>query len=123
MRIGYGAYYPLTEEMEADEEHAVEMYLDALATRLRASGLEVGTCWERSVTSRAEEMIAAVLAKQPAGIAVMASHGRGGVLRWALGSTAEEVLDQSPYPILIIRAGTTAAGSEAVPAVVAQRAG
>ncbi|MDQ2784942.1 MAG: universal stress protein [Chloroflexota bacterium] len=109
---GYAAYYPMTEEMEADEEHAVEMYLDALATRLRASGLEVGTCWERGVTVRAEEMIAAVLAKQPAGIAIMASHGRGGVLRWALGSTAEEVLDHTPSPILIVRAGTTAAGSE-----------
>ena len=51
-------------------------------------------------------MRAAVLAKQPSGIAVMASHGRGGVLRWALGSTAEEVLDQSPCPILVVRAGT-----------------
>jgi hypothetical protein len=28
------------------------------------------------------------------------------VLRWALGSTAEEVLDQSPCPILVVRAGT-----------------
>ena len=107
---GYSAYYPVTEEMERDEERAVEEYLQAVATRLRAPGLEVRTCRERSVTSRAAEMIAAALAKQPAGIAIMASHGRGGVLRWALGSTAEEVLDQSPCPILIVRAGTTAVG-------------
>jgi len=120
---GYYDYYPVTEEMHRDEEHAVEEYLDALAIRLRASGLEVGTRWERSVTTRAAEVVTAVLAKQPAGIAVMASHGRGGVLRWALGSTVEEVLDQAPCPILIVRAGTTAAGSEAAPVLAAQRAG
>ena len=54
----------------------------------------------------------------------MASHGRGGVLRWALGSTAEAVLDQAPCPILIVRAGaTTGAGREAITAQVAQHAG
>ncbi len=68
-------------------------------------------------------MIAAALAKQPTGIAVMASHGRGGVLRWALGSTAEEALDQSPCPILIVRAGTTAVGSEDIHASVGRDTG
>ena len=106
-----GYYYPMTEEMERDEEHAVAEYLEALAARLRAPGLEVRTRWQRSVTNRAEEMIATYLAERPSGIAVTASHGRGGVLRWALGSTAEGVLDQSPCPILIVRAGTTAAGN------------
>lgn len=103
---GYSAYYPVSDESEHDEEQAVEQYLEAVATRLRASGLDVRTCWERSGTSHATETITAVLAKQPSGIAVMASHGRGGVLRWALGSTTEAVLDQSPCPILVIRAGT-----------------
>jgi nucleotide-binding universal stress UspA family protein len=65
----------------------------------------------------------AVLAQQPAGIAVMASHGRGGVLRWALGSTAEEALDQSPCPILIVRAGTTVAGPEETSAPAVRSAG
>jgi len=119
---GYSAYYPVTEEMERDEEHAVEEYLQTVATRLRAPGLEVRSRWERSVTSRPAEMIAAALAKQPGGIGIMASHGRGGVLRWALGSTAEEALDQSPCPILIVRAGTTAARSEDTPVSVAQGA-
>jgi universal stress protein family protein len=54
----------------------------------------------------------------------MASHGRGGVLRWALGSTAEAVLDQAPCPILIVRAGATAgAGREAVTAGAVPDAG
>ncbi|MDQ6832058.1 MAG: universal stress protein [Chloroflexota bacterium] len=121
---GYSAFYPVSDEMLRDEEGAVEEYLQAIAARLREAGLEVGTRWERSVTNRAEEMIAASLAKRPTGIAVMASHGRGGVLRWALGSTAEGVLDQSPCPILIVRTGaTTGAGHEAIPVHVAQDAG
>lgn len=120
---GYSAYYPATEEMERDEEHAAEEYLQAVATRLRAPGLDVRTYWERGVTSRAADTLTAVLAQEPAGIAVMASHGRGGVLRWALGSTAEEVLDQSPCPILIIRAGATASTTEDAPAPVVRDAG
>jgi nucleotide-binding universal stress UspA family protein len=120
---GYSAYYPVNEETERGEEQAVERDLDAIAARLRVSGLDVRTRWERSATSRAAEVIVAVLAQQPAGIAVMASHGRGGVLRWALGSTAEEALDQSPCPILIVRAGTTVAGSEETSAPAVRSAG
>ncbi len=121
--VGYSAYYPATEEMERDEEHAVEEYLDALAMRLRASGIAVGTRQERGVTSRPAEAIAAVLAEQPAGLVIMASHGRGGVLCWVLGSTAEEVLDHAPCPILIVRAGTAAVGSEAASRSAVQYAG
>jgi nucleotide-binding universal stress UspA family protein len=113
---GYSAFYPVSDEMERDEERAVEEYLQAIAARLRVSGTEVRTEWERSVTNRADEMIAVSLAKRPSGIAVMASHGRGGVLRWVLGSTAEGVLDRAPCPILIVRAGATNnAGHEEMP--------
>ena len=119
---GYEAYYPITEEMEHDEEAAVAQYLQAVAMPLRAGGLVVHSVWQRSVTSRAEELILAYL--PPSGIAVMASHGRGGVLRWVLGSTAEEVLDHAPCPILIVRAGAMASvGREDVPALVTQHAG
>lgn len=120
---GYSAYYPVSEESERDEEQSVARDLEAVAARLRTSGLDVRTRWERSATSRATEVIAAVLEEQPSGIAVMASHGRGGVLRWALGSTAEEVLNQSPCPILIVRAGTTTPGPEEVHAPVGRDAG
>jgi nucleotide-binding universal stress UspA family protein len=106
---GWSGWYPETDEMEHDEERSVAEYLEAIAAHLRAPNLEVRTGWQRSVTNRAAGVIAAVLAEEPAGLAVMASHGRGGVLRWALGSTAEETLDSVRCPILIIRAGTAAA--------------
>ncbi len=113
---GYASYYPETEELQIADERAVAEYLDAIAVRLRASGLAVQTDWERSVTGRGDELIAAYLAQCPNGLAVMASHGRGGVLRWALGSTTEAVLDQAPCPILIVQAGTaTTTGHEVLP--------
>ena len=101
---GYAGYYAVTPEMERDEERAIADYLEALAAPLRAPGLTVLTQWRRSTTTHAGERIAAYLADRPTGLGVIASHGRGGVLRWALGSTAEHVLDQAPCPILIVRA-------------------
>jgi len=105
--VGYESYYPISEEMEHDEEVAVTEYLQTIAARLQESGVDVRTQWERSIDRRVEEVIAAYLMGQPSGIAVMASHGRSGVLRWALGSTAEGVLDQAPCPILIVRSGAS----------------
>jgi nucleotide-binding universal stress UspA family protein len=34
----------------------------------------------------------------------MASHGRGGVGRWLLGSTAEKLVREAPAPVLIVPA-------------------
>ena len=101
----------------------IEEHLEVVAGPLRAAGLEVRSQRERSTTSRVAEVIASVLAKQPAGIAVVASHGRGGVLRRERGSRAEKVLDQSPCPILIVRAGTTATEPADISAPVARDAG
>jgi nucleotide-binding universal stress UspA family protein len=67
----------------------------------------VRTCRQRSTTTHAGERIATYLAERPTGLAVIASHGRGGVLRWALGSTAEYVLDRAPCPIVIVRASSS----------------
>ena len=39
-----------------------------------------------------------------AGIVVQASHGRGGLGRWLLGSVAEEVVRRAPCPVLTLRA-------------------
>jgi nucleotide-binding universal stress UspA family protein len=112
--VGYANYYPASAEQEAADDLAVEGYLAAVATRLRQPGLAVRIRAERSVTARVEETVAAYLAARPTGLAVMASHGRGGVLRWVLGSTAEAVLDHAPCPLLIVRADATIAAERAV---------
>ncbi len=120
---GYADYYPESVEQEAADDRAVADYLTAMATRLRAPGLDVRTHAERGATSQTAELIAAALTQGPAGLAVMASHGRGGVLRWALGSTVEGVLDLAPCPILVMRAGAlTGTASAALPVGVAAHA-
>lgn len=42
--------------------------------------------------------------KENISLIVMATHGRTGIKRWALGSTAEKVLSASSHPILLVRA-------------------
>jgi len=102
--VEYAAYYPVTPGMERDEERAIVAYLEARAAPLRTPGHTVRTCWRRSPTAYAGACITTYLAERPTGLAVTASHGRGGILRWALGSTAEYVLDQAPCPLIIVRA-------------------
>lgn len=104
---GYVSYYPPNPAMERDEERAIAAYLETVAAPLRTPGRTVLTHWERGTTPHAGECIAAYLAARPTGLAVTASHGRGGVLRWALGSTAEYVLDHAPCPVVVVRAGAS----------------
>lgn len=95
------------EEARADEE-GVEAYLADVAARIAMPTRVIQTLRQQSIASRPEEAISEYLKERPAGMVVMASHGRGGILRWAVGSTAEGMMTQSPQPLLIIRAGTVA---------------
>jgi hypothetical protein len=42
----------------------------------------------------------------------MASHGRDGVARWVLGSTAEAVIAQPPCAVLVMRAKMSEQGED-----------
>jgi nucleotide-binding universal stress UspA family protein len=42
---------------------------------------------------------------------VMASHGRTGIRRWALGSTADKVIRAAKYPVMVIRANLNIPGT------------
>jgi nucleotide-binding universal stress UspA family protein len=54
---------------------------------------------------RAASRIIREAAEWPADIIVMGTHGRRGIARLALGSSAEEVARASPIPVLLGRAG------------------
>lgn len=100
-----GYSYPATEEMAWQEGHDTAAYLEAIATRVQRAGMDIRTRWQRSPANEADEDLVACLAQDPTGLAVVASHGRGGMLRWVLGSTAEYLVERGPCPILIVRAG------------------
>lgn len=52
--------------------------------------------------------------KQPYDMVVMATHGRGGLQRWAMGSVTERVLNTSQLPVLVVRPQELAPTSEPV---------
>jgi nucleotide-binding universal stress UspA family protein len=94
-------YLPTPEQDQADEE-AAQAYLAATLEKLRTPGRQVRAIWLRGLTNRVEQTISDYLADQPRGLVVMARHGRSGVKRWVLGSTAEAVLAQAPGSVLIV---------------------
>ncbi len=56
------------------------------------------------VTNPPEEILN-YIEKENIGLVIMATHGRTGISRWALGSTANKVARAAACPLLLIRAG------------------
>jgi nucleotide-binding universal stress UspA family protein len=79
-----------------------ERYLAETAQRLSAAGVPVET-----VVADDEPAAAIVQAANAHGarLIVMASHGRGGLSRWAFGSVADKVLHTAGQPVLLVRGG------------------
>ena len=86
------------EMLEADEA-AAEEYLDRVAGMLRRAGLEVAAT---TPVGHVAGSIMDVASESPGTVVVMASHGRSGVLRWAIGSVAESTVRGSGVPVLIV---------------------
>jgi len=75
--------------------------LRALAGELHQYGLQVSTM---VVTGHAAEKIIETAGLHQADLIVMATHGYGGLKRWALGSVADKVLHATTTPLLLVRA-------------------
>jgi nucleotide-binding universal stress UspA family protein len=74
-------------------------YLAAVAGRLADDGVIVCTH-----VATGPAALAIIEAAGEADLTVMATHGRGGVGRWALGSVADQVMQGAPSPVLLVRA-------------------
>jgi nucleotide-binding universal stress UspA family protein len=83
----------------ADEEEQARHYLAKIS-----SGLERGAPAVAADVVRGPTVTAIVRFCQPGDLLVMASHGRGGLMRFFMGSVAEGVLRQATVPVLLIRA-------------------
>jgi nucleotide-binding universal stress UspA family protein len=75
--------------------------LNAVAGELRPYQLPVRTA---VVNGTAAEVVLSAAAQHQADLIVMATHGRGGLSRWALGSVADKVLHAATTPLLLVRA-------------------
>lgn len=99
----YGAYIALEAigYAEALNAEAIECgdYLGQVKDRLSAKGFRV-----TSEVFRGPAAHEITQGTQPGDVIIMATHGRGGVRRWLIGSVAEAVLRHASVPVLLIRA-------------------
>lgn len=91
----------LVPEAFGKKEKQAQRYLDRVAKKMSAKGMNVST--EVLLWKPAEAIVG--YAKQlGCDLIVMASHGRSGPSRWAFGSVTDKVLRSSCIPVLMIRA-------------------
>src|SRR5262245_14422851 len=77
-------------------------YLEKKAAELKRK--EIGKVSFVAKEGLAADEIISFVRRLPNNLVAMASHGRSGVRRWALGSVAETVVRHSGDPVLIVRA-------------------
>jgi nucleotide-binding universal stress UspA family protein len=86
--------------LETLREHA-RQELSAVAGKLRPYQVPVRIA---TVDGRAAEVILKAAVQRQADLIVMATHGRSGLSRWALGSVADKLLHAARTPLLLVRA-------------------
>lgn len=92
---------PVTELM-AEARRVAADYLAQQQASLEPQGLTVATIVVDDMPARA---IVQAAEAEGAWLIVMATHGRGGLTRWALGSVADKVLQTAEAPVLVVRSG------------------
>ena len=77
--------------------------LAAAAATAKKHGVKAETVLYEVLIGRVADRIVREAAKWRADVIVMGTHGRRGIGRLIMGSDAENVLRQSPVPILLVR--------------------
>ena len=94
-----GAYYDPTEIERLTEEATT--YLQGLQAVLKTKGIQAEAIIDNGTVVPA---ILEEAARKEVDLIAMASHGRTGLARAFFGSVATGVLNQSNYPLLLVRA-------------------
>ncbi len=103
----FGARLLLLHVLDRDEDQETsEAYFRAVETRATSQGVAVTTLIE---TGKPAEEILDVARFHDADLIAMATHGRRGLARLAMGSVTEEVLRKSFVPVLAVRTMSSAA--------------
>ena len=104
----HAAFLPKPAEEHDKTVKEAAGYLAGLATRLEAQGRSVTT--QLIEAERPSESIVALAQARGCDLIAMATRGRGGLARIALGSTTDKVLRMSDLPILTIPPGGASGG-------------
>jgi nucleotide-binding universal stress UspA family protein len=96
------AQLPQSEEELSQLTREAQVYLEKVAEGLRSKGIKVTSM----VTSgQAAEEIVRVAHEIQAHLIAMATHGRSGVVRWAIGSVTDKVIRlEENIPVLAVKA-------------------
>jgi nucleotide-binding universal stress UspA family protein len=101
---------PLLAGMEHDSDLAVRMhseagqYLSQMVAALKQQGVQASSL---VVAGAPTEEIRRAAESGDIAMLAMATHGRGGLQRWALGSVADKVMRMSTTPTLLVRPSET----------------
>lgn len=99
--LSYSLDFTLTHPLqEKTNREKVEMRLSNLTAVLSEQGLSARY---ELLDKPTVDGILETSATQQADLIIMGSHGRKGLTRMILGSTASKVLEQSPYPVLTVK--------------------
>jgi nucleotide-binding universal stress UspA family protein len=107
------AQLPIDEQELKQMTQDSQVYLDRIAEGLRAKGIKVNTLI--STGNAPKEIVKAAHAIK-AHIIAMATHGRSGVVRWAIGSVTDKVMRlEGSIPVLAVKATGDKSGSSVLP--------
>lgn len=81
-----------------EELESARQYLDAVAQELGSRGISITA--EVRIGPVPGQVVAATM---PNDLLILSSHGRTGLSRWFMGSTAEEVVRRSTVPLLLLK--------------------
>ena len=85
----------------AAQETEARNYLDKTQKRFQRAGVKLRT---ELLSGQVADTIADYAKKENFDLIIMATHGRGGISRWAFGSVADRVMRAGCVPILMVRA-------------------
>ncbi len=95
-------------------ENGANILATAKAT-VRDAGVEAETVLHDNFSRKVHEQVTAEAAQWPADLIVLGTHGRRGVGRLVMGSSAEYIVRYATVPVLLVREPNAATQSEPVP--------
>lgn len=102
--IDYGGGFTqaplLTEQIIETELDNADNYLKTVATSATLAGITIKT---EAMFGQPLQDILTVAESRRVDLIVICSHGRTGLMRWALGSVAQGLAHQSSVPLLVLR--------------------
>jgi nucleotide-binding universal stress UspA family protein len=107
------AQLPINQDELKDRTQESQDYLGKVAEGLRAKGIRVNTA---VTVGRAAEEIVKTARAMNANLIAMSTHGRSGIIRWAIGSVTGKVMRlEGKIPVLAVKASPEKAGAPVLP--------